>query len=70
MVRGKQEVAASSLEEQFASLDSAEDDLEVEARLAALKLPLDERGRRRVEARAEWATAVNQPLEIHDILAE
>jgi phage shock protein A len=37
MVRGKEEVAAASLEEQFASLDSADEDLEVEARLAAMK---------------------------------
>ncbi|MEW5990651.1 MAG: PspA/IM30 family protein [Chloroflexota bacterium] len=37
MVRGMEEVSASSLEEQFASLDSAEDELEVDARLAALK---------------------------------
>ncbi|TAK01039.1 MAG: PspA/IM30 family protein [Chloroflexota bacterium] len=37
MVRGQEEVSASSLEEQFASLDSAEDELEVDARLAALK---------------------------------
>ena len=37
MVRGQEEVAATSLEEQFASLDSAEDELEVDARLAALK---------------------------------
>ena len=35
--RGMAEVASSSLEEQFASLDSAADDLEVEARLAAIK---------------------------------
>jgi phage shock protein A len=31
------EVASSSLDEQFASLDDAADDLEVDARLAALK---------------------------------
>jgi len=37
MVRGQEEVAATSLEEQFASLDSAEDELQVDARLAALK---------------------------------
>ncbi len=37
MARGMQEVAASSLEEQFAELESAEDEMEVEARLAALK---------------------------------
>jgi phage shock protein A len=36
-VRGMEEVAASSLEEQFASLDSADDELEVEARLSQLK---------------------------------
>jgi len=35
--RGMAEVAASSLDAQFASLDDAADDLEVEARLAALK---------------------------------
>jgi phage shock protein A len=36
-VRGMEEVAASSLEEQFASLDADEDELEVEARLSELK---------------------------------
>ena len=36
-VRGREEVAASSLEEQFASLDDAEDEIEVETRLAELK---------------------------------
>jgi phage shock protein A len=35
--RGMAEVASSSLDAQFASLDDASDDLEVEARLAALK---------------------------------
>jgi phage shock protein A len=35
--RGMAEVASSSLEDQFASLDDATDDLEVEARLAAIK---------------------------------
>ena len=35
--RGMAEVASSSLESQFASLDDTADDLEVEARLAALK---------------------------------
>ncbi|MCU0483681.1 MAG: PspA/IM30 family protein [Chloroflexi bacterium] len=35
--RGMAEVASSSLESQFESLDDAADDLEVEARLAALK---------------------------------
>ncbi|HVM31221.1 MAG TPA: PspA/IM30 family protein [Candidatus Limnocylindrales bacterium] len=37
MARGMQEVAASSLEDQFADLQSSEEELEVEARLAALK---------------------------------
>ncbi len=36
-VRGMEEVSASSLEEQFASLDSADDKTEVEARLSELK---------------------------------
>jgi chromosome partitioning protein len=43
---------------------------EVEALLSHLKLPIDERGRRRVEARAEWASAADQPLDLHDILAD
>ena len=37
MARGMEEVAASSIEEQFAQLESGEDDLEVESRLAQLK---------------------------------
>jgi phage shock protein A len=37
MVRGREEVAASSLDEQFASLDDDEDEVEVETRLAQLK---------------------------------
>jgi len=37
MARGMAEVSASSLEEQFATLEETEDDMEVEARLAALK---------------------------------
>jgi phage shock protein A len=37
MARGMQEVAASSLEEEFASLDDAGTEAEVEARLAALR---------------------------------
>jgi phage shock protein A len=36
-VRGREEVATSSLEEQFESLESDEDELEVETRLAELK---------------------------------
>jgi phage shock protein A len=37
MARGMAEVSADSLEDQFASLDETEDEMEVEARLAALK---------------------------------
>src|SRR3990172_9119895 len=37
MARGMEEVAASSLEEQFASLEETEDEMEGEARLAGLK---------------------------------
>ena len=37
MARGRAEVAASSLDEQFASLDSDSDEMEVESRLRALK---------------------------------
>ena len=36
-VRGREEVAASSIDEQFASLESDEDELEVDVRLAELK---------------------------------
>ena len=36
-VRGMEEVAASSLDQQFSDLESDEDELEVEARLQALK---------------------------------
>lgn len=36
-VRGMEEVAASSLDEQFASLESMDDEVEVDARLAQLK---------------------------------
>ncbi len=37
LARGREEVAASSLDEQFSKLSNDEDELEVEARLAALK---------------------------------
>ena len=36
--------------------------------IASLELPLDERGRRRAAARAEWFAAQREPLELHDIL--
>jgi chromosome partitioning protein len=41
---------------------------EVEALLACLKLPIDERGRRRAAARSEWFSALDKPLEVHDFL--
>ena len=41
---------------------------EVMGLIAALKLPLDERGQRRAAARAEWFSAQNQPLELHDVV--
>jgi len=41
---------------------------EVTALIAALKLPLDERGQRRAAARAEWFSAQAQPLEMHEIV--
>jgi chromosome partitioning protein len=42
---------------------------EVEALVAALKLPIDERGRRRAAARAEWRASADTPLALHDVLA-
>src|SRR5262249_7408878 len=41
---------------------------EVTALINALKLPLDERGRRRAAARAEWFSAQDKPLDVHDLL--
>jgi hypothetical protein len=43
---------------------------EVHALLEVLKLPIDDRGRRRAAARAEWFAARTQPLDTGDILAE
>ena len=43
---------------------------EVKGLLAALRLPLDERGRRRASAREEWLANAGMPLELHDILAD
>jgi chromosome partitioning protein len=40
---------------------------EVISLLRQLKLPIDERGRRRAANRAEWFNQVNKPLEVHDI---
>ena len=41
---------------------------EVESLISALKLPIDERGRRRAAARSEWFSAMDKPLEVHDFL--
>src|SRR3954469_10622962 len=41
---------------------------EVMSLLRQLKLPLDERGRRRAANRTEWFNQVDKPLEVHDIL--
>ena len=41
---------------------------EVTGLLRQLKLPLDERGRRRAASRAEWFAQVDKPLEVHDII--
>jgi len=43
---------------------------EVKGLIEALKLPIDERGRRRAAARAEWLATAGKPLETHDLLAD
>ncbi len=43
---------------------------EVQALLAALRLPIDERGRRRATMRAQWFANADRPLEADDILAQ
>jgi chromosome partitioning protein len=43
---------------------------EVTSLLRQLKLPLDERGRRRAANRTEWFTQIDKPLEVHDIIGE
>ena len=42
---------------------------EVTSLLRQLRLPLDERGRRRAATRAEWFLQSGRPLELHDLLA-
>ena len=42
---------------------------EVIALLNALHLPLSENGKRRAAARAEWYSVMDQPLQVHDLLA-
>jgi len=41
---------------------------EVRTLLDTLRLPLDERGRRRAAARAQWFASHDNPLDTHDIL--
>jgi chromosome partitioning protein len=43
---------------------------EVRSLIDTLKLPLDERGRRRAAARAEWSASFDKPLDTHDIIAD
>jgi chromosome partitioning protein len=43
---------------------------EVKTLIDTLKLPLDERGRRRAAARAEWSASLDKPLDTHDIIFE
>ena len=43
---------------------------EVKNLIEALKLPIDERGRRRAAARAEWIAGAGKPLDTHDLLAD
>jgi chromosome partitioning protein len=43
---------------------------EVKALIDALRLPIDERGKRRAAARAEWVAQAGKPLEFHDLLAD
>ena len=43
---------------------------EVMGLIEALKLPLDERGQRRAAARAEWFSAQDTPLEVHDLIGD
>lgn len=43
---------------------------EVMELLTALKLPIDERGKRRAAARNEWFLAADKPIELHDVLAD
>ena len=36
----------------------------------SLRLPIDERGKRRAAARAEWIATAGKPLETYDLLAD
>lgn len=41
---------------------------EVQSLLAALRLPIDEKGRRRAKARSEWFAGLDRPIETHGLL--
>jgi chromosome partitioning protein len=43
---------------------------EVRLLIDALRLPIDERGKRRAAARAEWIAAADKPLDTHGLLAD
>jgi len=43
---------------------------EVRSLIETLKLPIDERGKRRAAARAEWFAVADSPLETHDLIAD
>jgi chromosome partitioning protein len=43
---------------------------EVRMLIETLRLPIDERGKRRAAARAEWIAAAAQPLDTHGLLAD
>jgi chromosome partitioning protein len=43
---------------------------EVKSLIDALRLPIDERGKRRAAARAEWIAAAEKPLETHGLLGD
>jgi len=43
---------------------------EVQRLIEQLKLPIDERGRRRAAARAEWLAAQERPLDTDDVIAD
>jgi chromosome partitioning protein len=42
---------------------------EVKKLIGELRLPIDERGKRRAAARAEWLATADKPLDTHDLLA-
>ena len=43
---------------------------EVRSLIDAMRLPLDDRGRRRAAARAEWFASMNKPLDTYDVIAD